>query len=445
MKMSIKIVFIGAGSASFGRAMIADILGSAELNRTDCTLVLVDIDEGALDRSYRLATLIKRYYNSPTNIEKFTDRLEALSNADYVIISVERKRYELWDQDFALPLKYGFKAIEGECGGPGAMFHAIRNFEAVVPICKDVEKLCPDALVMNFTNPVTRVTMAANYLTEANVVGLCHGVFMAQRLITGVLGKPLEELDIVSGGMNHFYWILKISDKETGQDLYPEFKKRVQEGRVALQPLNRRMLDIFGLLTYPEDSHPGEYLSFAYDVTGPKWKFRKVEMFEERDEEYYEYILFHERGGWQKIYLDPFLMGEKPLDERLASRTEEIAIPIICDIEFDRNNHRPAVNVLNCGNYIENLPDDAVVEVPAIVNAKGIIPQEVGSLPEALAAFIRTQVSIQKLLIEAYRQRSKNLLLQALLLDPVVDSVSRAEKFLDEMLELQSEWLPRFE
>ncbi len=149
-----------------------------------------------------------------------------------------------------------------------------------------------------------------------------------------------------------------------------------------------------------------------------------------------------ERVNW----LDPYVTGERALDRRVTTldKWSELAMPIVCDIEFDRKMWRSSVNVLNDGLYVENLPHDAVVEVPAIVDAGGVHPVKVGPLPEALAAFTRTQISIQKLLVEAYRTRSKKLLLQALLLDPVVNSVSNAEKLLDEMLRKQAEFLPRF-
>jgi len=426
---SVKIVLIGAGSATFGRKMIADVLGSEELRKIDCTLVLVDINEKTLEPMYKFANLLKNHYGSSTKIEKTSNRLEALPEANYVILSVARKRWQLWDQDFSMPLTYGFEQVFGECGGPGALFHALRSFELVIPICKDIERICPDSLVINFTNPVSRVMMAINYLTKVNAVGLCHGVFQAHKIISTVLRRPLEELDILSGGINHFYWIVKIADAKTGEDLYPEFKRKVQDNRALLPPLCRKLLEVFGLLTYPVDSHPAEYLSFAYEITGPqKHTFDRAQN-------------QHEAEMRQ---LEPYLTGEKPIDEKIASGSSEIAVPIINDIEFDRRQLRAAVNVLNKESYVENLPTDAVVEVPAMVDAQGIHPKKIGPLPEAIAAFTRIQVSIQKLLVEAYSNKSKNLLLQALLLDPIVDSCSRAEKLLNDMLKLQSTFLPEF-
>jgi len=425
----VKIVLIGAGSASFGRGTIADIMACEDLKGHDCTIVLVDIDEGALDKMASLAELIRDYYQSPVKIEKTTDRTEALPGADYVIISVTQKRYELWEQDFRVPLAYGFRHVLGENGGPGALFHAIRNYEIVLPICHDIEKLCPDALVLNFTNPESRILMAMTHLTKINAVGLCHGVMGARGRAAQLLGKDLSELNIVTGGLNHFFWVLKVEDANTGEDLYPLLRQRIQE---SCTPLVQKMVEVFDCFTYPSDDHIGEYLSFAHEFTGLLWHYgrecRKVARSESS------------AGDWR----DDYLSGKREVDDGLVRPGGEIAVDIIADILEDKNKWEPAVNVLNTGKYVENLPTDGVVEVPAIVNASGVHPEQVGSLPEALAAFCRTQISIQLLLIEAYRKRSKKLLLQALLLDPVVDSVKRAEEMLDYMLELQKDYLPEF-
>ena len=428
-KDKVKIVLVGAGSASFGRGTIADIMACEDLKNCDCTVVLVDIDERALNKMAGLAELIRDHHKSSVKIEKTADRTEALKDADYVIISVTQKRYELWEQDFRVPLAYGFHHVLGENGGPGALFHALRNYEIVLPICRDIERLCPDALVLNFTNPESRILMAMTHLTKVKAVGLCHGVLEARRRAAQLLEKDLDDLNIVTGGLNHFFWLLKVEDARTGEDLYPLLRRQVQK---RCPPLVRKMVEVFGYFTYPSDDHIGEYLSFAHEFTGLLWHYGRESRKVARSE--------LPSGDWR----DEYLSDERPVDEGLVRPGGEIAVDIIADILEDKNKWEPSVNVLNTGKYVENLPADAVVEVPAIVNAAGIHPEQVGSLPEALAAFCRTQISVQLLLIEAYRQRSKRLLLQTLLLDPVVDSVERAERMLDYMLELQKDYLPSF-
>lgn len=428
-KDKVKIVLIGAGSASFGRGTLADIMSCEDLKNYDCTVSLVDIDEPALNKMAGLAELIQDHYKTSVKIEKTTDRVEVLPGADYVITSVTQKRYELWEQDFRVPLAYGFRNILGENGGPGALFHAMRNYGIILPICRDIEKLCPDALVLNFTNPESRILMAMCHLTEVNAVGLCHGVLQARRHAAQIIGKDLDDLKITTGGLNHFFWILKIEDASTGEDLYPLLREKAKD---SCPPLSQKMLEIFDYYIFPSDDHVGEYVSFAHEYTGLLWhygrEFKKVPKTESPS------------ADWR----DEYLSGKRPVDDNLVRPGGEIAIDIIADILGDKDGWEPSVNVLNTGKYIENLPTDAVVEVPAVVNATGVHPVHVGPLSEALAAFCRTQVSIQLLLIEAYRDHSKKLLLQALLLDPVVDSIQRAEEMLDHMLELQKDYLPEF-
>jgi alpha-galactosidase len=194
----------------------------------------------------------------------------------------------------------------------------------------------------------------------------------------------------------------------------------------------KTFIDVFGWLTYNSDDHIGEYVSYGAEFAGTKWHYG----LEDRP-------VGQARPG-PSFDLDPYLDG-KPLDEWALRISGEIAVPVICAVELDREERFDAVNVLNTEGYIENLPRTAVIEIPAMADGDGLHPIAVGPLPEAPAAYIRTQLSIQRLITEAYRTRSKNLLLQALLLDPVVNSVVEAKKMLDEMLELQKEFLPEFD
>jgi alpha-galactosidase len=200
-----------------------------------------------------------------------------------------------------------------------------------------------------------------------------------------------------------------------------------------MPPLVKKMLEVFGLYTYPSDDHIGEYLSFAHEFTGLRWHYGR---------ESHQVPLQEPAPAGNE--LDPYANGEKPLDEWVLSRSGELAIPIVLAIELDRRHWAEAVNVPNTDGYIPQLPCDAVVEVPAAVDGKGVHPEKLPAVPEPLAAFWRTQVTIQRMVVEAYRQRSRKLLLQALMVDPVVDSVHNAEEMLDYMLELQREYLPEF-
>ena len=452
---NLKVVLIGAGSASFGRGTVADLMASEELREFDLTVSLVDIDKEALDRMCQFANLLKKHYNSKAKIEATTDRREVLAGADYVIVSVAKNRWQLWEKDFYIPAAYGFRHVFGETAGPGAAFHTLRSLHLVVPMAQDMEELCPEALLINFTNPESRVCLGITKLTRMRTVGLCHGAFCTLEKICEILGRPEEDIDLTIGGINHFHWALQIRSQAEGKDLYPELDQKVKGWDWGLDHSTERMYELFGYLTYPAPSHPGEYVSFAHDISGPlliKWGIGQVSRrlgAKASDHRYvvegrpnqpsYELWSMEQAEKIQRI-----AEGKDALPEEFASPTRELAIPIICDIELDRNRKELSVNIPNENFAISNLPEDAIVEIPGRVDAEGVHPIAVGALPEALAGICNLQVSIQKLLVEAYRQRSKNLLLQALVIDPVVDSLDRAEQMMEHMLAIEADYLPEF-
>jgi alpha-galactosidase len=424
-----KIVIIGAGSLQFGRGILMDFLKSKELQGKGIQLWLVDVDEQALKNMYRFAKLAAKHVGSDMKLYATTDRTEALPNATYVLTAVSVRRWELWEQDFRIPLAYGFRHPLGENGGPGALFHALRSLNLIIPICRDMERLCPDALLLNFTNPEGRVLDAILHLTKVRAAGLCHGVFNAIRFVSEYMDVPANKMEFTSAGLNHFYMVLKIIHKESGKDLLPAVLARASRDEVIWPSVWMQFIKVFGWLSYKSDDHIGEYVPYGAEFVGVKWPYglerRRIEQ---------------QRPGPQ-VVLEPYLNGA-PLDDGILSGTTEIAVPVICAMETNHKTRVDAVNVLNTGSYIKNLPRTAVIEVPAVVDAKGLHPISVGAIPEGPAALMRTQLSIQRLLTEAYRTGSKNLLLQALLIDPVVNSTTAAKKMLDDMLELQRDFLP---
>lgn len=433
----VKIVLIGAASASFGPRSIIDVFVNRDLRELDTELVLVDVDEPNLDAVYQFAELVKDRAHSNVRLSMTTDRREALPGAKYVITSVARRRNKLWELDFRVPLAMGLKHVLGENGGPGAAFHTMRSLERMVPIAEDIEKLAPRALLLNFTNPESRVCLAVSKLTKVKSVGLCHGVMMSINRVAGILRRDPKELKVTVGGINHFHWLLKIQEAKTGQDLYPALKRRVKRKPELLSPMVRSLWETFGLMPFPWDNHIGEYLSFAYEFWGDKlhlgFPWNPVPAADAPS-----------GGGEARDRLAKYLDGSTELDDALLRPSGELAVEIVCDIELDRGRREPSVNVPNANGAVENLPRDAIVEVAAIVDRKGVHPEKVGPLPLAIAELCRRQTAIQELLVEAYRTGSRQLLLQALLLDPVVDSAAKADQLIDDMIRLQGDFLPRF-
>lgn len=425
-----KIVLIGAGSASFGRGQIVDLLQARELHGHGVELVLVDTNERALDVMAALAERIKTHTGSDIAITSTTDRRAALPGADYVLVAVAVRRMELWEQDYRVPLALGFKHVLGENGGPGAVFHTLRSLDVILPICRDIEELCPDALLLNFTNPEARVLHAINHLTGVRAAGICHGVFTALEYIEQYLQRPIDDFKVISAGMNHFYCVMHVIDEAAGKDMIHDLVRMAAEDTSA-PPLFRQMADIFGVFTFPSDDHIGEYLSYGAEFHGYRWPYGI-------ESRVIAAVATH-------VPIEDYASGRHPIDENVLRGSGEITVPIILDILLNRHSFRHAVNVLNREGYIENLPLDAAVEVPAYVDATGIHPLHVGPIPETFAAMMRPQFTIHNLLTEAYRTRDKRLVLQALLLDPNVNSITAARELLDTMFTLQRGFLPSFE
>ena len=428
-----KIVLIGAGSRSFGRGQIIDILRAKELDRSDVTLTLVDIDAVALELMTRLAERMRDHLGNGIVIESTTDREEALPGADYVLMAVEVKRWELWEQDFRIPLTYGFKHSLGENAGPGGLLHSLRSLEVVMPIVRDMERLCPDAWLFSFTNPEARVLHAISHLTKVKAAGFCHGVFTALEVISEYTGRPREELDVISAGINHFYTVLKAQDRTTGKDYMDFIVEKAGKDTDPHRRMFAKMAEVFGVFTFPSEDHIGEFLPFGADYMGTKWIYGIESRKLTKDD------------APAGVSFEDYAEGRALLSDDMLQHTGELTVPVICDMELDRGSFRDAVNVLNADGFIENLPTTAAVEVPATVDAAGLHPLHVGSIPEPFATYMRRQIEITGLITEAFRTRSRRLLLQALLLDPVVNSVTAAEALLDDMLALQSDFVGEWE
>lgn len=429
----LKVVLVGAGSTSFGRGTLADLMACKELQEARrLTVTLVDVDEAALSKMLGFAEALKRHREAQVALEATTDRTQALPGADYVITAVSRERNRLWSEDFAIPLAYGFRHAYGECGGPGAAFHTLRSLHLVVPICQDMERLCPEALLLNFTNPESRVCLGVRRLTRIGAVGLCHGPVTTQQVVADILGRPSADIEISIGGINHFHWVLDVNDRATGESLLSEFMARLDSGEVAMPPLTRFCYQTFGRYPFPADSHLAEFVPFGYEFIGPHYL------------RYSEAVVAQEFGNPEgtPARMARVASGVEPITEDLAAPTTEMAVTIIADIELDRRARRVSSNVPNDGGAVRNLPEDSIVEVPIKVGAGGVAPVPVGALPEAVAALCRLQMSIQELIVMAYAQRSRDLLLQAMLLEPTVDDTRRAAQMIAEMLRLQAAYLP---
>ncbi len=416
-----KIVFIGAGSTSFGFNMLRDVFASQELHGS--TLCLVDLDDAALERMFRLANKMNAESGAGLVIEKTTDRRAALPGAGFVVNSIAIERNRLWKLDFEIPKKYGIRHTLGENGGPGGLFFTLRTIPVILDIARDMEELCPQAVFINFSNPESRIILALGRYTKIQAVGLCHGIFMGQNDMATIMGLAPEQLDVWAAGLNHFQWFLSVRDRTTGADLYPRLRQDEQTFDPGFMPVSRRLLRAFGLYPSCSDDHLGEYVPYGWEGGEEGYNF-------EWDEQY--------RGVLQEL-IEAIIAGEKGRDDWSAPSGEK-GVELITGMIHNKHRWIESGVVYN-RHAIANLPFDSAVEVPILVDADGVHPASIGNLPDGIARLLAMQVSVQQMAVEAAVHASKELALQALLIDPVVNSTVAAQKILDELWEINSPYI----
>lgn len=467
----LKIAMIGAGSCSFCPATIKDIILNDKINLLPLEVCLMDIDGHALEVSHEFVKKAVEYSGRAFAVKATTDLDEALTDADFVITAIEVDRYHYWSMDFHIPRRYGFRQVYGENGGPGGMFHALRNMGPTLQIARRMEALCPEAWLINYTNPEAKLVEAVLKLTKIKAVGVCHGYVYGRNQIAEILDKDKEKLDVTAYGLNHFGWVTSVKDKESGEDLYPLLRKKEKEAHWLAKwdqvGLSRMMMRTYGLYPYPGTNHIGEYIAWSDEflasakiqyffdpVNEHPWETKKHPRFvydfcsnptgipfsevdKDKDEEYRQrFFIPSEEVGEDKEaeYKKRFNLGEmKP--------SIEFGIPIIQAIVFNEGLQAPSLNVLNKGQ-IPGILQDMCVEGPCIIDGEGIHPVQVEALPPAITAMINQQGAIHQLIIEAYVEKSKKKLLQAMLLDPTISNYNNAVALIDEMFERQKEILP---
>jgi alpha-galactosidase len=446
----LRIVLIGAGSVSFGLATIGDFMTVGFEPLRGATIVLHDLVEnnlrlvgGVFRNALKEAT--EGGDEIPFKVETTTNPKEALEDANYVVMSIEHgNRMKTWSDDYYVPRKHGSKQVYGENGGTGGAFHTWRQFPPMLQIAQMMEDLCPDAWLLNYSNPVPRLTWALNKASKIKTVGLCHGIMAGIAALTTILGPKSMDLDWLSAGLNHFYWLLKVNAKKdltlkalghhpekkvtAGTNLLPDLRERgITWAEENERPLVGELLRLFGYLTYPEQSHPAEYIPWA-DAYCPSVKYNFQE--------------FARGGQATKDRLDRTLQGK---EENIwwVHYSGERAIPIIDEIAHDKKAREIAVNIPNKGK-ISNLPDDCVVEVPAMVDAKGIHGEKIGPMPQGVAQLLQHEVAVQVLVVDAAITGDYNTAIQALSIDGTLPSPTSARSIFDEMYKLQKDLLPQF-
>ncbi|MBN2336574.1 alpha-glucosidase/alpha-galactosidase [Candidatus Bathyarchaeota archaeon] len=422
----IRIVLIGAGSSVFGYNSVLDAANIDALRGAN--LVLHDIDEARLGAMKGLADAMNEATGAGLEIEATPERGDALDGADFVLMAIALDQMNRWRMDWEIPYRHGIKQVIGENGGLGGLFHAMRNIPPVLDIAYDIEEQCPNALLLNYTNPVPRLCLAITRYTDVKVVGLCHEVEHQLQRLAPMMGVPTALIDAVSAGLNHFSWYKELTLKD-GSDAYPMLRDALADAK-GFQPLCRAMYDKFGLYPSTDDNHLGEYLAYAWDVCPPEARgFNWIDRCEREGEE-----------KWLRI--KRLIDGSEPLDVE-GKLSGERAMHIVAGVLTNSNHMELQVNVPNEGQ-ITNLIKDAVVETPAIVTKSGVKPIHVGEMPSGLAALCNMQILVQSLAVEAGVRGDQKLAQQAMMVDPVVNDTAAAEKAFTELMEAHMDMLPQF-
>jgi alpha-galactosidase len=432
------ITFIGAGSMVFARKLVGDVLSFPAL--ADSEIRLMDIDERRLSQTARVAEAMVENEGLDATVLATTDRREALDGADYVLNMINVGGEEPFENEIRIPERYGVEQAIGDTAGPGGIFRALRTIPTMLDIARDVEECCPDALFMNYTNPMSMLCRAMFEATDVETVGLCHSVPHTAEAIADYLDVPQDELDYWVAGINHLAWFLEL--ERDGEDLYPALREAMEtESTYSRDTVRFEMLKHFGAFVTESSHHVSEYLPY----------FRT-------DEE--TIAAMHGEGYAERMPTATYLEGwtarsasrdeptiDEPLDEVGVERSEEYASRLIHSIETD-SPRRFNLNVSNETGAIANLPDDACVEVPCVVDGAGVRPCSVGELPTELAGFDRRHVAVYELAVGAALENDREKLHRAVKLDPLTGAactLDEIHEMTEELLDANEAYLPRFD
>jgi alpha-galactosidase len=434
-----KIAFIGAGSLGFTRALIRDALSFPLLR--DATLALMDVDAERLAFARRSAQRIVDAGDYPARVEATQDRAEALRDADFVLVTILSHPLAVWRRDVEIPKRNGVDINVGDTRGPAGIFRALRTMPAMLDIARDVERHCPNALILNYTNPMAMLCRAIERETDVNLVGLCHSVQETSAMLARWIDAPLGEITYTCAGINHLAWFLDF--RWNGADAYPLVRRAVTSRPEVYdeEQVRNEMLLALGYYVTESSGHNSEYnwwfrkrpdLIETYCTHGTGWnpgayayvvnEYAEREAgWRERIDRWFDQPLCLERGSEYAAYVMNALRGGEP---------------------FQFNG-----NVANTG-LIANLPEGACVEVPVWASRKRLEPVRVGDLPPSVAMLTRLNCEIEELAVEGALTGDPTAIYQAIANDPLTASVlslQEIRRMVNELFAANRDYLPTFE
>ena len=434
-----KIAFIGAGSLGFTRGLVRDLLTFPLLQ--DATITLMDIDAERLDFAYKACQRIVELGNYPAKVEATLDRAEALKDADAVVVTILASPLDVWRHDIEIPKKYGVDTNIGDTRGPSGVFRALRTMPVMIGIIKDMERYCPNAIMLNYTNPMVMLCRAMQRSSHIPFVGLCHSVQGTAEMLAEWIGAPMSEITYTCAGINHQAWYLDFKWK--GKDAYPLIREAVNKPEIYQKELvrNEMFLHLDHYVT-ESSGHNSEYNAWfrkrpdlieKYCIHGTNWN----------PGEYAAILKYYtsREDTWRED-AKQWLTKDAPIS---LTRGHEYAAYILNAMKggemFTFNG-----NVEN-KKLITNLPEGACVEVPIYVDRGGLHPVGVGDLPPQLVALNHTNVMVEEMAVEACLTGDPRLVFHAILHDPLtaaVCSLAEIKDMVNEMLKMNAPHLPTF-
>lgn len=434
-----KIAFIGAGSFGFTRSLVRDILSFPAFN--DATLALMDIDPERLELIRQAVEKIVAAGHYPARVIATGSRAEALDGADGVVCTILAGNTQVWRHDIEIPKKCGVDINVGDTRGPSGIFRALRTIPIMLDICRDIERYCPRAIFLNYTNPMAMLCKAMQDQTSVRVTGLCHSVQGTAEMLARWIGAPMEEVTYLCAGINHQAWYLEYRWKD--KDAYPLIREAIEKPDIYNQEIVRN--EMFRYLDYyvtESSGHNSEYNA---------WFRKRPELIEQ--------YCTHGTGWNPGVYayiLDEYLKREEnwrdDIKKWLAQETvslergHEYAASIFNATIGDGTLYEFNGNVPNTG-LIDNLPDGCCVEVPVMASKRGLSPIHVGKLPDHLAILNNISARCEDLAVAAAIEGDPRKVFHAICFDPLTSAVlslSEIRQMTDEMLRQNKDWLPQF-
>jgi len=422
-------VVIGAGSLAFTPRFIVDLILSEEMRGSK--IALVDLDAAKLDFMTKLANKLIEEKKADLEVEGTTDRRDVLKGADFVISTIAVGGAKATELDVEIPKKYGIYTSIGDTVGPQGFSRALRHIPPTIDICRDMESLCPNALFINEANPLSCICYAVRRATRINVIGL--GTSHVREYLAQLVGAKPDEVDVLLAGINHFVWILDF--RVRGEPSYHLLTKQLHR----FGPVRSKLFEIYGVLPAIADAHVAEFYPFFFTERSNYGEKYGLSLFPKN-------TIYDPR--WREASLKrikKWLESDTAFEELFRSRVGEksYAVDIIETISSGRIKVYDTLNIPNEG-FVTNLPKGAILEIPSLVGPCGIRGIFVGELPKGVAATVHSRILQQELTVDAAISGDRKVALQALLADPVINSIEVAEQILNDILKVHSKYLPQF-